>query len=109
MIICAICGDDFDPNSKEKKLVGGIRNHCSDYAEETSVRYAGISSGEGKQASVQVLILRCHDSCISIAAILFIDPIFISPVEIAMVDGNLVVDLSDIINSTDLQYVVMIV
>lgn len=52
---CVECGLSFDPTSKAKRAVGGLSTHCVDCSEETTVRYAGISAGEGKQASVQVL------------------------------------------------------
>ena len=55
MRICTECETEFDPRSKAKRIAGGLANHCAECAEETSVRYLGISSGEGKQASVQVL------------------------------------------------------
>jgi len=55
MRICTECETEFDPRSKAKRLAGGLATHCAECAEETSVRYLGISSGEGKQASVQVL------------------------------------------------------
>jgi hypothetical protein len=54
-IDCSICGESFDPRSKEKRMAGGLRNHCVDCAEETVIPYAGIAAGEGKQNSVQVL------------------------------------------------------
>lgn len=55
MIDCTICGDTFDPHSREKRMAGGLRMHCPECAEESHVRYAGIAAGEGKQATVQVL------------------------------------------------------
>lgn len=54
-IDCSVCGETFDPHSKEKRITGGFRNHCPDCAEETVIPYAGIAAGEGKQNSVQVL------------------------------------------------------
>lgn len=55
MRMCASCGDEFDPRSPAKRRAGGLVTHCVDCSEETSVRYAGISSGEGKMAQVQIL------------------------------------------------------
>lgn len=55
LIQCALCEEEFNPNSREKKLAGGLRIHCPDCSEETAVKYAGVSSGEGKQGSVAVL------------------------------------------------------
>jgi len=52
---CVECGAEFDPSSKAKRAIGGLRTHCPDCSEETTVRYFGTSAGEGKQASVQVL------------------------------------------------------
>jgi hypothetical protein len=53
--ICVECGADFDPRSPAKRRAGGLSTHCPECSDETSVRYLGISAGEGKQASVQVL------------------------------------------------------
>ncbi len=55
LITCIVCEETFDPHSRAKRIAGGMRNHCVDCCEETSIRYAGISAGEGKQAAVQVL------------------------------------------------------
>jgi hypothetical protein len=53
--VCVECDAPFDPSSREKRRAGGLATTCPDCSEETSVRYLGISAGEGKQASVQVL------------------------------------------------------
>lgn len=55
MRICAECEDEFDLNSPEKRRAGGLRIHCPDCSSETTVKYAGFASGEGKQASVQIM------------------------------------------------------
>ncbi len=55
MRICTECETEFDPRSKAKRIAGGLANHCPECSEETSVRYAGVSAGEGKMASVQIL------------------------------------------------------
>jgi len=55
MRICTECETEFDHRSKAKRIAGGLANHCPECSEETSVRYAGVSAGEGKQGSVQVL------------------------------------------------------
>ena len=55
MKTCVSCGDEFDPRSPEKRRAGGLSTHCPDCSEETSVRYAGVTNGEGKMASVQLL------------------------------------------------------
>jgi hypothetical protein len=53
--VCVECDGIFDPHSREKRRAGGLSTHCPECSDETSVRYLGISAGEGKQASVQVL------------------------------------------------------
>jgi len=55
IIECSECGFEYDLYSPEKRRAGGRMNHCPDCAEETTVKYAGISAGEGKMGSVQVL------------------------------------------------------
>ena len=55
---CSNCGFEFDINSPEKKRAGGLAIHCAECSEETVVRHAGVQSGDGKQASVQVLAFR---------------------------------------------------
>ena len=52
---CIECGGPFDPHSSEKRRSGGRINQCPDCSVETSVRYLGLSSGDGKQASVTIL------------------------------------------------------
>lgn len=52
---CFECGGEYDLHSPEKRRAGGKVNHCPDCAEETTVKYAGVSAGEGKMGSVQVL------------------------------------------------------
>jgi len=54
-IVCEICEESFNLFSREKRLAGGIKNHCPDCSSETSVKYAGVVSGEGKQNSIQIL------------------------------------------------------
>lgn len=55
LLQCVECGGDYDLHSPEKRTAGGKVNQCPDCSEETAVRYAGISAGEGKMGSVQVL------------------------------------------------------
>ena len=55
MRTCVECGTEFDPRSKAKRLAGGLITNCVDCSEETMVRYAGVSAGEGKMSSVQIL------------------------------------------------------
>jgi hypothetical protein len=54
-MICIECETEFDPRSPAKRKAGGYANTCAECSEENTVRYLGISAGEGKQASVQVL------------------------------------------------------
>ncbi len=51
---CAECGDEYGWDKNRAKL-GGLRTHCGNCCEETSVRYAGVASADGKQASVSIL------------------------------------------------------
>ena len=51
---CVECGDDYLWDNNRAKL-GGKRIHCADCADETSVRYVGVTAGEGKMSAVQVL------------------------------------------------------
>ncbi len=55
MRTCVECGVEFDPRSPAKRRVGGLATNCVDCSEETVVRYAGVSAGEGKMSSVQIL------------------------------------------------------
>ena len=52
---CVECGEQFNLFSREKKLAGGRANTCPQCSEETAVKYAGVSAGEGKMGTVQVL------------------------------------------------------
>lgn len=54
-IECQNCGESFDPNSKEKKRIGGLRIHCIDCSEETEVKHLGLPSSDGKFAQVTIL------------------------------------------------------
>jgi DNA-directed RNA polymerase subunit RPC12/RpoP len=58
MRVCAECGIEFDLYSMAKKMAGGLAIHCPDCSEEKVVRHAGVQSGDGKQASVQVLAFQ---------------------------------------------------
>jgi DNA-directed RNA polymerase subunit RPC12/RpoP len=53
--VCAICGDEFDLNSPQKKKIGGKANNCIDCSEETAVKYAGVQSADGKQSQATIL------------------------------------------------------
>lgn len=52
---CIECGEQFHLYSPEKRRAGGKANNCPQCSEETAVKYAGVSAGEGKMGSVQVL------------------------------------------------------
>jgi len=52
---CVECDATFDTQSREKRRAGGLATHCPDCSVDDTVRYLGISAGEGKQAAVQVL------------------------------------------------------
>jgi hypothetical protein len=52
---CVECDGLFDPQSREKRKIGGYANTCADCSYDDTVRYLGISAGEGKMANVQVL------------------------------------------------------
>lgn len=61
MRTCVLCGDEFDPRGKDKRLAGGLITHCIECAEETSVRYAGVQNSDGKQAGVTILKFQSGD------------------------------------------------
>ena len=52
---CVVCGGPFDPNSHAKRLAGGKVGECPDCAAESTVKYLGLSAGDGKQAGITVL------------------------------------------------------
>jgi len=54
-MICIICNEEFDSNSSEKRKVGGLINNCPDCSEETTIKYMGVSSADGKQAQATIL------------------------------------------------------
>ena len=55
IIHCSECDGEFDLHGPEKRRAGGLSHHCPDCSVDDTVRYLGISAGEGKQAAVQVL------------------------------------------------------
>lgn len=61
MRTCVVCDGEFDLRSAAKRASGGLSTHCPDCSDETSIRYLGISAGEGKQASVQVLKFNSNE------------------------------------------------
>jgi len=52
---CVVCGYVFNPMSPAKRLAGGKINHCPDCSDESTVKYLGLSAGDGKQAGITVL------------------------------------------------------
>ena len=56
---CKHCGIEFNANSRYKKKAGGYINECPDctisLGTESSVRYRGVTTGDGKMASIQIL------------------------------------------------------
>lgn len=51
---CVECGDNYEWTPSRARA-GGLRTHCLDCADETAVRYVGVTAGEGKMSAVQVL------------------------------------------------------
>ena len=62
---CKHCGVEFNANSYVKKQAGGYINECADcvteLGTETSVRYRGVTSGDGKMACTQILKFDSED------------------------------------------------
>jgi len=54
-MICKECGDQFNEFSVEKKRAGGKIFHCPDCSEESTVKYLGLQSGDGKGVGVTIL------------------------------------------------------
>jgi hypothetical protein len=52
---CIDCGIIFDLRSPEKRRAGGLATTCPDCSEEATPKYLGLTSGDGKQASITVL------------------------------------------------------
>lgn len=52
---CVECEGLFDPRSPAKQRAGGRVNTCPDCSSESTVRYLGLSAGDGKQAGITVL------------------------------------------------------
>lgn len=62
---CKHCSVEFNANSYIKKQAGGYINECADcvteLGTETSVRYRGVTSGDGKMACTQILKFDSED------------------------------------------------
>lgn len=54
-MICIVCEDEFNEFSAAKRAAGGLRTQCPDCSKESVVKYAGVSSGDGKGSQVNVL------------------------------------------------------
>lgn len=52
---CAICEEEFNLNSAEKRRVGGLSIHCPSCSEERVVKYAGVQAADGKQSQATIL------------------------------------------------------
>jgi len=56
---CVHCHYDFDLRSTAKRNAGGKINECPDCVEElgteTAVKYLGLTSGEGKMATLSIV------------------------------------------------------
>jgi hypothetical protein len=48
----------FDPRSPAKMRAGGHIGTCPDCSQESTVKYLGLSAGDGKQAGVTVLSFK---------------------------------------------------
>jgi len=55
IVKCSVCEDDFNLHSPEKRRAGGLRNHCPDCAEETTVPYLAVKSANGKMSDLTIL------------------------------------------------------
>jgi hypothetical protein len=55
MQICIHCHDEFELHSPAKKLAGGKINECPECANESTIKYAGVQSADGKQAQATIL------------------------------------------------------
>ncbi len=53
--ICQECEAEFNPFSLEKKKAGGLITFCPNCSEETTVKYAGVQSADGKGAQASIL------------------------------------------------------
>ena len=58
---CIHCEVEFNPRSQRKRKVGGRINECADCVEElgteTTVKYLGCASADGKMGGVSSLAL----------------------------------------------------
>ena len=58
-MFCIHCEAEFNPKSQRKRKVGGRINECADCVEdlgtETTVKYLGCASADGKMGGVTIL------------------------------------------------------
>lgn len=52
---CIHCEIEFDLLSPEKKRAGGKATECPDCSEETTIKYLGTQSSDGKMAQANIL------------------------------------------------------
>jgi len=56
---CKHCEREFNDSSWQKKKVGGYVNECPDcvveFGSEQSVKYRGVTAGDGKMAALSIL------------------------------------------------------
>jgi len=57
--VCIHCGDEFNPNSYRKSVVGGKITECPDCVEdlgtETAPACIGVSAGDGKTTLITII------------------------------------------------------
>ncbi len=62
---CKHCNVDFDTNSSAKRAAGGRINECPSCVEElgteTTVKYLGLSSGDGKAAALSIVAFESQE------------------------------------------------
>lgn len=55
IINCKECDSQFDLHSEAKKQSGGLIFLCPDCSEESTVKYVGLQSADGKQSQATIL------------------------------------------------------
>jgi hypothetical protein len=62
---CKHCNVDFDTRSSAKRAAGGRINECPSCVEElgteTTVKYLGLSSGDGKAAALSIVAFESDE------------------------------------------------
>lgn len=58
---CIICEEEFNVNSIEKKKSGGLINHCPDCSIESSTKYLGVNSADGKFNQISILSFSSNE------------------------------------------------